>query len=295
MGYLFLTVALLSGATKGFCGKRISGYTENTQSSVLLNLYRMILCIVLSFLLIVAIGDISYISPNGNSILLSAISGISTSFFVVTWLLSVRKSAYMMIDVFLMLGTLVPIVLGYFLFSEPITLRQVLGYILLVVAVIIMCSYNNTIKSKHTASSILLLIACGASNGITSTSQKAFVKSFPDIPISIFNLYTYVFAAVTLAVFFLIRAKKEKLRFSGGGSKMTYVYILIMAIALTANSYFSTHSSAYLDSAKLYPLQQGAGLILSTFMATLFFKEKLKLRAVVGIILAFASLMIINL
>ncbi len=295
MGYLFLTVALLSGATKGFCGKKMSGYTENTQSSVLLNLYRMMLCVVLSFLLIVAIGDISYISPNINSVLLSAISGVSTSFFVVTWLLSVRQSAYMMIDVFLMLGTLVPIVSGRFLFSEPITLKQVLGFILLVVAVIIMCSYNNTIKAKHTVSSILLLIACGASNGIVGASQKAFVKSFPDIPVSVFNLYTYIFAAITLAVFFLVRVKKEKPRFSEGSSKMTYVYILIMAIALTANSYFSTLASAYLDSARLYPLQQGAGLILSTFMATIFFKEKLKICAVVGIILAFAALMIINL
>lgn len=295
MGYLFLSIALLSGAAKGFCGKKMSGYTENMQSSVLLNLYRMILCIVLSLLLMIAIGDIEYFVPDCKSLLLMAVSGVSTSFFVVTWLLSVRKSAYMMIDVFLMLGTLVPIVSGYFLYSEPITLRQVLGFILLVVAVVIMCSYNNSIKARHTLSSILLLVACGVSNGITSTAQKAFVKSFPELPISVFNLYTYIFAAVTLALFFLISVKKEKPVFSGGGSRMTYIYILIMAIALTANSYFSTLASAYLDSAKLYPLQQGAGLILSTVMATLFFKEKLKLKAVVGIILAFAALMIINL
>lgn len=295
MGYLFLTIALLSGATKGFCGKKISGYTENTQSSVVLNLIRMLLCTLLSFLLIIAMGDVSYCTPNYKSIILSAISGISTSFFVVTWLLSVRKSAYMMIDVFLMLGTLVPVVSGYFIFNEPITLRQAFGFLLLLFAVIIMCSYNNSIKAKHTLSSILFLIACGASNGITSASQKAFVKSFPEIPVSIFNLYTYIFAAITLAVFLAIRIRNEKPRFSNGSSKITYVYIFIMAIALTANSYFNTMASIYLDSAKLYPLQQGAALIISTVMATIFFKEKLKIKAVIGVVLAFAALMIINL
>ena len=65
--------------------------------------------------------------------------------------------------------------------------------------------------------------------------------------------------------------------------------------ALTANSYFKTQAAFYLDSAELYPLSQGGSLILSTFMATVFFKEKLKVSAVIGVSLAFVALMIINL
>ena len=54
-------------------------------------------------------------------ILISALSGISTAIFVVSWLISVKKSAYMMLDIFLTLGTLVPMISGYFAFGGDIT------------------------------------------------------------------------------------------------------------------------------------------------------------------------------
>lgn len=294
MGYLFLSIALLSGATKGFCAKKISGYAENTKSAVLLNGLRMCLCVVLSFFVLVFTSDIKYLTLDPIIVLISAFSGVSTSFFVVSWLLAVRKSAYMMLDVFLMLGTLVPMVFGYFIFSEPITVKQWGGFILLLAATFIMMSYNNSVKEKISIGAILLLLACGLSNGITSLSQKIFAKNFSYIPISIFNFYTYAFATVTLAFLFTVLSRNEKIKFEQGQSKKTYLYICIMAGALTAHSYFSTVAALYLDSAHLYPLSQGASLILSALMANVFFKEKLTLKAIFGITLAFISLLIIN-
>lgn len=67
-----------------------------------------------------------------------------------------------------------------------------------------------------------------------------------------------------------------------------------MSVALIANSYFKTKAAAYLDSAQLYPLNQGAALILSTLMASVFFKEKLTVKCVIGIFIAFIGLFIIN-
>ena len=67
----------------------------------------MSLCVVFGILLVFAYNDISYLTLNPKVLAISALSGISTAAFVITWLLSVRKSAYMMLDVFLMLGTLI--------------------------------------------------------------------------------------------------------------------------------------------------------------------------------------------
>ena len=295
MGYLFLSFALISGATKGFFGKKISGYADNIHSAVLLNLIRMLLCIVFSFALILFSSDIGYLSFDLNIILISAISGISTAFFVVSWLLAVRKSAYMMLDVFLMLGTLVPIITGYLIYSEPIAIRQILGLALLLVAVLPMCSYNNTVKEKLSIGSVLLLIGCGFANGIASASQKLFVNVFPETPISIFNFYTYVFASIVLSLFFVFASGKEQVKFNGNASKRACVFICIMAMALSLHSYFSTMAASHLDSMRLYPLSQGASLIISTLMASLFFKEKLSSKAVIGIATAFIALLVINL
>ena len=48
----------------------------------------------------------------------------------------------MMLDVFLMLGVLVPILAESLLFGESVALTQWLGIGILLIAVVLMCSYN---------------------------------------------------------------------------------------------------------------------------------------------------------
>ena len=198
MGYLFLSAALIFGAVKGFCGKKMSGYTTNIYSATLINLLRMAVCVLISFCVVIMSGNINNLSVSGKLLAASALAGISTASFIVTWLLSVKKSAYMMLDVFLMLGTLVPIISGQFLFSEAITLRKIIGFVILVAAVLIMCSYNNSIKAKFTPATVILLILCGLSNGVTDLSQKIATKTIESLSVDIFNFYTYIFAVLTV-------------------------------------------------------------------------------------------------
>lgn len=288
-------IALFCGATKGYCGKRIGGYAENTQSATLVNLVRMLLCILFSLIIILASGHISQLVFDPHLVGVSALSGVCTSVFVISWLIAVKKSAYMLLDVFLMAGILIPVVAGQFLFLEPVTPRQWIGFCILLVAVILMCSYNNKIKTRLSPSSLLILLLSGVANGVLSVSQKLFAEGAADVPVSVFNLYTYVFASVTLGIFYLAIARKEKARFEAGKKKAAFVYIGIMAAALTANSLFRTMAAFHLDSAILYPLEQGSALILSSLMASLFFGEKLTLKAILGIVIAFSALMIITL
>ena len=76
--------------------------------------------------------------------------------------------------------------------------------------------------------------------------------------------------------------------------KKIVLYIAIMAICLFANSYFKTLAATKLDSAQLYPLNQGAALIMSMGMSALFFKEKVTPKAILGIALAFVGLLVMN-
>jgi len=294
MGYLFLSVALFCGAVKGFCGKKMSSYATTLKSAVLINLVRMTLCIILSLLSVFLSGNFAKLSASPELLLISALSGLGTSAFIVTWLLSVRKSAYMMLDVFLMLGTLVPSISGLFLYGEPIGIKRWGGFAVLVVAVLIMCSYNNSVKVKFTPTSFFLLVLCGLSNGVTDLSQKMAARTVKDLSVDVFNFYTYLFAALILLSFLLFLPKKEETELSAPLTMKPFVYVLIMAVALTANSYFKTVAAFYIVSAELYPLSQGISLILSTLMATFLFREKLKISAVVGIVLSFVGLMIIN-
>ena len=58
---------------------------------------------------------------SGQMIAISAFSGVTTSVFVVCWLISVEKGAYMMLDVFLMSAVL---------FRERLTAKCITGLVI---------------------------------------------------------------------------------------------------------------------------------------------------------------------
>ncbi len=297
MGYLFLALALLAGSTKGYCGKKTSGFVREYKDAMFTNFVRMVLCILISFLLLALSGRLSLLAVDLNVVLITLLSGVTTSVFVVAWLLAVRRGAYMMLDVFLMLGVIVPLLLSEFLFDEKIRLNQWAGLLVLLVAVVIMCSYNNQIKEKMSLKSLGLLVLCGIANGLTDFSQKLYVKTVADSSAAVFNFYTYIFSALVLLVFYLGAKVTDKTGSSSETDVLRRVggYVAVMSVCLFLNSYFKTMAAGILPSAILYPLSQGASLILSSFMSMLFFKEKLTAKCITGIALSFAGLLIINL
>lgn len=298
MGYLFLFLSVLAGATKGFCGKKTSGYIKEERDAMLANTVRMCLCIIIGFLLLTFQSSLMQLKINRQTLFATLLSGISTSIFVVTWLLAVRKGAYMMMDVFLMMGIIIPLALSSVLFNEIVRPNQWIGLIILVAAVFIMCSYNNSIKEKMTVSSLILLIVCGITNGVADFSQKLFVKTVEGGSVAVFNFYTYVFSALILFLFYIFSGKNGKESISTPPAtliKKVGLYVLIMSICLFAYSYFKTLAAGILPSAQLYPLSQGAGLIIATFMSSIFFKEKLTVKCIIGVAMSFVALLIINL
>lgn len=297
MGYLFLALALLAGSTKGYCGKKTSGFVREYKDAMFTNFVRMVLCILISFLLLALSGRLSLLAVDLNVVLITLLSGVTTSVFVVAWLLAVRRGAYMMLDVFLMLGVIVPLLLSEFLFDEKIRLNQWAGLSVLLVAVVIMCSYNNQIKEKMSLKSLGLLVLCGIANGLTDFSQKLYVKTAAASSAAVFNFYTYIFSALVLLVFYLGAKVTDKTGSSSETDVLRRVggYVAVMSVCLFLNSYFKTMAAGILPSAILYPLSQGASLILSSFMSMLFFKEKLTAKCITGIALSFAGLLIINL
>ena len=119
-------------------------------------------------------------------------------------------------------------------------------------------------------------------------------KNIPDSSAAVFNFYTYIFAALVLAISFAATRKTTEST-EKADIKKIFGFILVMAICLFANSYFKTLAAGHLSAVLLYPLNQGCALILSAIMSAVLFKEKLTVKAVVGILTAFIGLLIINL
>lgn len=296
MGYLFLSIALLTGAIKGYCGKKTSSAVTGVSGAMLANLVRMVLCIFIGFAIICLQKDVESLKVSLEMLGISLLSGISMSAFVVTWLLSVRKGAYMMVDVFLMLGTVIPISMSALLFHEEVRLNQIIGFGVLVAAAVVMCSYNNSIKKeKMSFSAFIVLLMCGTTSGLCDLSQKLFVNATEGYSNAIFNFYTYVFSALVIFVCYLFMGDKDGNKASLTGIKCVFGYISVMSLCLFLNSYFKTEAAQYLSASILYPMAQGCSLILATAVAAIFFKERVTAKAILGIVLAFVGMLVINL
>ncbi len=293
MGYIFIIFALSAGLMKGFCGKKISGLVSSVKGTFYMNMLRMLLCVAVGFFL-VAVNGYAAFKINPATLLITAVSGISTAMFVVSWIFCVRRGAYVMIDVFLMLGGALTIALCKLFFRETVSIKQLIGFVLLVVASYIMCSYSSSIKGSFSLSSFLLLVVCGALNGLADFSQKWYIYAQPTGSVSIFNFYTYLFAAAVLFLSFAIADKKENVP-NDGKSLKVFLVICVMAVCLFANSYFKTMAAKFIPSAVLYPLTSGASIVLSAFMAAIFFKEKITPKCAIGIIIALGAIIIMNL
>ena len=299
MGFLYVALALLFGLTKGYCGKKTSGQIGGVPSAVGFNLVRMLLCIPIGVVFVlIQTKSFSSLAADGTTVLIAAVSGAATSFFVIAWLIAVRTGAYMMVDVFPTIGIIVPIVGCRVVFGEESRWNHIVGVVLLAAAAYVLCTYNRDIgKAKLTFGSLVLLIACGFSYGMISFTQKWF-RYRSEADASVFNLYTYIASAVILFavyLFFMIRKKHGKTggEATGGKGKLA-VYVVIMSFCIFLHSLFSTLAAGYLPSALLYPLLQGCGLILSMIMSAVFFGEKITPRCLLGIGMAFAALVFTN-
>lgn len=293
MGYIFITLALAAGLTKGFCGKKISGLVSSIKGTFYMNFLRMLVCIAVGFLTVISNGFPAF-KIDAITFLISAVSGISTAMFVVSWIFCVRRGAYVMVDVFLMLGGGLTIGLCKLFFNETVSANQLISFALLVIASYIMCSYSSNIKGGFSFASFLLLVVCGIFNGLADFSQKWYIYSKPTGSVGIFNFYTYLFAAFVLLISFAIASKKEKAP-NDGKSLKVFLVICIMAVCLFAHSYFKTMAAKSVSSAVLYPLTSGASIVLSAIMAAIFFKEKITTKCIIGITIALGAIVLMNL
>ncbi len=118
MVYLFVILAILCLAVKGFCGKKISIYAEKISYAFLLNLVRMLLCIVVGLivLLIEAKGKITGI--DWRLALIALTGGAGTAMLVVCWVLAIRENTLVRVDVACTVASLLPAVLSLIFFEE---------------------------------------------------------------------------------------------------------------------------------------------------------------------------------
>ncbi len=295
MGYLFLTLALSAGIIKAYCGKHSSYAITRTRDAITITTVRMLLCCVIGFILPLA-TNASFAVPSARMMLIAIASGLCSAGFVVFWLISVRNSMYMMVEVFVAGGVLVPLVFCNILYDEPIGLVDMICVGLILVGIYLISATGNGERGKWTFRGLALLVVTMLFSGASNLTQKMYANEFPDGNALVFNFYVYVFAAAALLVISAVLSIKDRepIKISLRVVKPIWLYVAIMAACLFLNSYFNTMAASHLDAVILYPMSQGLAMVLSVVMAVVIFKEKLNVKSAIGIALTLTAIVLMN-
>ena len=295
MGYLYLAIALFAGLSKGFCGRQTSRDMQTLRDCFFINLLRMLFSAVIGFLLVLAYGDLEFLAFNPSELGIYILAAVSITLFSVLWMYAYKQDAYVFLNIFTMLGSIVTCLLSLFVYNDAIKWNQWLGMALLLVAVAVMSKYNKQIKGKLSIKGVLILVFGCIGCAVADFSQKIYMREVGK-SVAAYNFYTYLFAFVLLAVIFGVFLAKDKgLRVTAviRSRKRILVYAA-MAFFLFLNTVTKTLAAGELTSAQIYPVLQGANLICSALMAHILFREKANLKSILGMSIAFAGLLIMN-
>lgn len=302
-GYLSLITACFCAAIKAFSGKKISAKVARTADAMYANGVRMVICVIIGLIIALIADGPAALIPSGSTFLIAFISAAANATMLISWVLAVKTGALVLLDIFLLLGSSLPLVLSAVYFDEGIVPVQYVGLAVMLLAVIVMCTYNNTIKTKLTLKGVMLLLLCGFTNGIVSFAQKYFTKTEPGGSITVFNLWAFLFAAVIIfaALFIVLLSGKKSAEKDSDAPppqlvslSSIYGFVIIMAVALFVNNFAITYAAKMLDAVLVYPAQNAINIIFTTLMANIIFKEKINLKGIIGIILALVSIFLIN-
>ena len=292
VSYIFVLIAVFFGSAKGAISKKISVGISTLQDNLFVNGFRMLFCCIIGLGALAFSGGVQQLAVGWKEIAISVLSGVSFSAFVLVWMACVRHGALVMIDVSLTMGVIIPMLGEKLMWGTDISARQWLGFALLVVGILVLGSYNNSIKKKLSLTAILLLVCCGVANGFASLSQKMFIAFCPDTSTNVFNFYTYFSALILLGGMLMFKPKTvcEKIK----DKKLMFV-IFLVAVCPYLNLMFKMLAGVKLTPTQIYPLCHGLGIINSSVIGMVFFKEKINAKAIVGMAISIAALMLINL
>lgn len=180
---------------------------------------------------------------------------------------------------------IVSTLLGVMIWKESIHVMQILGVILLLVAMYL-CS-QTTKGEKGTKQWIFYCVWFFIVAGTVGVVMKAFSKAVPEKVGSVILISSVVMAVMYLCIFLIFSVKdKEEVHFT----KRDYGFIILCGLLSCGYNRLNSYLTGMLDSIIFYPIFNGATILGSVLGGGMMFKEKFTLRQIVGYLIGVIAL-----
>ena len=203
------------------------------------------------------------------------------SFVLMQW--NTRHNGVVLSSVFMKLGILVPTVLSVVWFHEMPTAVQSIGFLLAILAILIINFQKGTQLSRASWGLILMLLAGGMADGMSKIYEEYGSAACKNL----FLFFTF-FCALLLCLG-LVLHRKERI-----GSK-ELVFGAALGIPNFFSSLFLLKSLATVPAVIAFPTYSVAVILVVALAGILFFKERLSLRQAIGGLLICIALALLNL
>lgn len=291
--YIFLIIILLLRVPQNFSSKKTSGLVTNSQSYFLYGTYSYTLAGLIAFVMLLFDGMSGLSLP---AVGISALGAVSLAVSLFCSIEALKSGVMVLAAMAGSAGLLLPCIAGIFMFNEPMKPMQFIGIALLIFSGWLLIGYSKEQTGSFTPRTLLLLIGSMLSNGSVMLAQKMFSKYLPDTSVSIFSFLTFGLIGIGMFIglvpSLLSQSGRAKI---AAVPKPVFLYGTISSIILLAINQLATLAGRNVPSAIMFPINDGGATIITAITAAIFFKEKLTVRSVCGLILGIGSLIVINL
>ena len=291
--YIFLIIILLLRVPQNFSSKKTSGLVTNSQSYFLYGTYSYTLAGLIAFVMLLFDGMSGFSLP---AVGISALGAVSLAVSLFCSIEALKSGVMVLAAMAGSAGLLLPCIAGIFMFNEHMKPMQFIGIALLIFSGWLLIGYSKEQTGSFTPRTLLLLIGSMLSNGSVMLAQKMFSKYLPDTSVSIFSFLTFGLIGIGMFIglvpSLLSQSGRAKI---AAVPKPVFLYGTISSIILLAINQLATLAGRNVPSAIMFPINDGGATIITAITAAIFFKEKLTVRSVCGLILGIGSLIVINL
>ena len=276
----FLLLSILSSALIAILMRLSSDKVCNPLSMLLSN---YLVCILLGMFYC----DFQIFLPGESGFSTSLVLGLFNGFLYlssfVIYQYNTRKNGIVLSSIFIKLGLLVPMVVSVLFFREIPTFFQITGFLLAIIAILLINRTENSAKKSLGFGLILLLLLGGSADAMS----KVFNVFCPDTLSNQFLLFTHCTAFLLCAM--LVIFKKER------PGKQEFLYGAIIGIPNFFSSKFLLSALTTVPAVVAYPTFSVSTMLMVTLAGTWFFREKLNKFQWVALVIILVALALLNL
>ena len=247
------------------------------------------------FLLSVFYKGINNLFQTGEGMGTALMLGLVNGFFYIASLIlfqsSVKQNGLVLSSIFMKLGIMVPLVISILLFHEIPTVMQVAGFVLAIIAIVIINLKNKT--EDHAIEKIPkinfkkigllgVLVGCGLADGMSKIYQELGTKQFEEL----FLVITFIIAFALSIV--LIGVKKQKI------TKNEIIYGAMLGVPNYYSARFLLKALGQIPAVVAYPTFSIGTIAVITLTGIIVFREKLTKRQMIAIGLIAVAVVLLN-